>query len=134
METPRFSHPPADLGDQLARLRKQASKTQAGVSAVLGVDSSKISRIEDGKIVPSLEDVDTIIDSLGPTGAEQFRRCLGIAWRFLKRPPFDHPDIEHLEAAECTLQRIESFCAQNPSPALTAQASTHMEGLKRAAG
>ena len=134
MEASPFSHPPVDLGTQLARLRKQAGKTQADVSAALGVDSSKISRIEDGKIIPSMEDVDTIIGSLCTNEAELYRRYLRITWRFLKRPPFDHPDLEHLETAECTLQRIESFCAQNPSPALTAQASMHMEGLTRAAG
>lgn len=134
MDTTGIAHLPPDLGAQLLKLRKQAGKTQSDVAAGLGVDSSKISRIEDGKVTPTEVEIAAILKTMGTEEAGRYQRYLGIAWHFLKRPSFDHPDIEHLEAAELTLQRIEDFSKRNPSPALAAQASMHTDGLKRAAG
>ncbi len=133
MSSPSCSHLPFDLGSQLARLRRQAGRTQAEVATALGVDASKISRIEDGKVTPSVEDITTMIRCLATKEAEQYLEYLGMTWKHVRRPPFDHPDLEHLEAAECALQRIDVYLAQNPSPALSAQARMHMDGLKRAA-
>jgi transcriptional regulator with XRE-family HTH domain len=134
MQSTPLSFTPAEIGTHLARLRRQSGKTQADVAVALGVDSSKISRIEDGKVAPSEQDIDIIVRCLGTKEATQYQRYLQLNWKFLKRPAFDHPDLEHLEMAESALQRIEAFCAENASPALIAQSSMHMDGLIRAAG
>jgi transcriptional regulator with XRE-family HTH domain len=57
-----------DLAQALRDLRKQAGLTGGRLAARCGISQSKISKIETGKVLPSLADVERILGSLGVTG------------------------------------------------------------------
>ncbi|MFJ4190413.1 helix-turn-helix domain-containing protein [Kitasatospora sp. NPDC089509] len=62
----------SDLAETLRRLRLEAGLTGDRLSARCGISQSKISKIETGKITPSLVDVELILRALGvPTALAQ---------------------------------------------------------------
>jgi transcriptional regulator with XRE-family HTH domain len=123
---------PADFGQQLAQLRKSAGKTQGELGSTVGMDASKISRIEDGKTTAGPSDVAALLGGLGTDESKRYRKYLDVGWKFVTRVPFKHPDLESIERAERGLQKIENLRNMNPTSAVLAQAEMYEGGLKRA--
>jgi transcriptional regulator with XRE-family HTH domain len=61
------------IGFELERHRRAAKKTLQDVADALGVSTSTISRLENGKRQPSVEEVASILTVLGITGTERNR-------------------------------------------------------------
>src|ERR1017187_9069428 len=96
---------PSDFGHQLAQLRKDAQKTQGELGSPVGMDASKVSRIEDGKVSPTASEVASLLHCLATPLAKLYQEYLEVNWRFSTRPPFGHPDLDSLEKAELGLQK-----------------------------
>jgi transcriptional regulator with XRE-family HTH domain len=123
---------PSDFGPQLAQLRKDAGKTQGEIGSAAGMDASKVSRIEDGKIGPTISEVMSLLDGLATSSAKAYKKYLDVNWSFLVRPPFGHPDLMSIEKAELSLQRIEELRLVNPTSTIMAQAEMYKGGLNAA--
>jgi hypothetical protein len=113
--------------------QRLANKTQAELGSNLGMDGSKVSRIEDGKVTPTLAEAVGLLRALETKRARAYEDYLGVTWRFVSRASFEHPDLENLVRAELGLQKIETLKAMNPTATVLAQAEMHSLGLKRAA-
>ena len=61
-----------ELGERLKRLRKHAGLTQAEVAARVEIDEKSLSRIEAGKMRPSLDTLDRLRKALDGTWGELF--------------------------------------------------------------
>jgi len=61
-----------ELGERLKRLRKHAGLTQAQVAARVEIDEKSLSRLEAGKLRPSLDTLDRLRDALGGTWGDLF--------------------------------------------------------------
>jgi transcriptional regulator with XRE-family HTH domain len=130
---PDLTEIPSDFGLHLSQLRKEAAKTQGELGSTVGMDASKVSRIEDGKISPTASEVGGLLHGLATPLAKSYQRYLEVKWRSLVRPPFGHPDLDSLQEAEIGLQRIEVLRRMNPTGAVLAQAEMYAGALKRAA-
>ena len=60
------------LGKKLQDIRKHKKITQERLAEIVGVDTSSISNIENGKYYPSAENLDKIIETLGVMPHEIF--------------------------------------------------------------
>jgi transcriptional regulator with XRE-family HTH domain len=120
----------------LARLRQQASATQAAVAEKAGLDQSRVSRIEKGEVVAP-EEVDRVLRALGELGvedAEKFRLYAVRDWMHIEPPSFWNPERACLEIAEETLSEMEVFLSDDERPwPLRRQVERHRESLRRAA-
>jgi transcriptional regulator with XRE-family HTH domain len=67
-----------DLARHLRDLRKQAGLTGDRLSARCGISQSKISKIETGKVLPSLTDVERILGALDASG-EVIEKVISLA-------------------------------------------------------
>jgi transcriptional regulator with XRE-family HTH domain len=61
-----------ELGERLKRLRKRAGLTQAQVAARVEIDEKSLSRLEAGKLRPSLDTLDRLRDALSGTWGDLF--------------------------------------------------------------
>lgn len=120
----------------LARLRQQASATQAAVAEKAGIDQSRVSRIEKGEVVAP-EEVDRVLRALGELGvedAEKFRSYAAREWMHVEPPSFWNPERACLEIAEETLSEMEIFLSDDERPwPLRRQVERHRGSLRRAA-
>ncbi|MFI1651601.1 helix-turn-helix domain-containing protein [Streptomyces avidinii] len=63
-EPERMGHSSGELADMLRELRKRSGLSGARVAARCNMSQSKISRIENGKVRPSLVDVEQILRAI----------------------------------------------------------------------
>lgn len=121
---------PRDFGETLASLR-QGEKTQGELAASLGVDGSTVSRYERGELVPSLEDAQVLLRSVGTAEAADYAEYLGQQWRFLLRPAYHHPDRASLWLAEGILRRLNETREAIDTESVRARAGLLEVTLKR---
>jgi transcriptional regulator with XRE-family HTH domain len=117
------------VGNDLAKLRLNSGLKQAKIAEALGVDASRISRIETGEVIPDADEVKKFAKAAGtPEYAEYFEE----AWAVISKPPFWHPAREELARAEKTLKRLLDFVTgPEVSSIAKAQAAMHRESLNR---
>ena len=111
-------HLPPNAGTVLGRLRNDLQVSQSEVAAKVGLDQSRMSRMEKGEI-SSGSDVIRIIDALADLGSKDARRYkefLYKHWRHVERPDFWNPDAACIELAEETLSQIEDFMDETEPP------------------
>jgi transcriptional regulator with XRE-family HTH domain len=124
-----------DPGGMLARLRMRANVKQGAVAAKMGVDQSRISRIETGELTPTPSEVQAYLSALGTSEASSYIRHLENDWRFLELPTPENPELDVIWEAEEQLQRLDGFeQAKNPPGPVRAELDMHRESLLRAAG
>lgn len=73
-----YHHEREELAEALRQLRRDAALSGMDTAARLGVSQSKISKIETGRILPTVEDVEhllTLFDTTGDRRAELLRRA-----------------------------------------------------------
>lgn len=129
-----WKHLPPDIGTALAELRGDVSISQGEIAAKLGVNSSKISRVESGRFAPSNNILKAYIEAIGTRAARDYLRYLKIEWKFVPRPAYDHPNRMALYKAERYLQKVEDFLSEKEvSKLLTGQAQMYKQALQREA-
>ena len=99
-ETPR-------VGADLARLREAAQQKQSQVAEALGVDTSRISRIETGQLVPDEIEVVKIAETIGTPEALEYAEFAKSTWKQFEKPSFWHPSRQELGRAECLLVKLD---------------------------
>lgn len=125
---------PADVGSALAKLRQAARVTQSDVAPKVRVDQSRISRIESGEVVPSASETRSFLKALDTEEARAFLRYLEREWKFVSRPPQDHPQIDALWSGDQQLRRLAEFEETKDVPGpLRAEIAMHRESILRAA-
>jgi transcriptional regulator with XRE-family HTH domain len=100
------------LGSDLARLRLNAGLKQARIAETLKVDTSRISRIETGELVPELEEVIRVTEAIGGEEASQYAAFYREQWCSLAKPSFWHPSRKMLGQAEAHLTRLSQFLSK----------------------
>jgi transcriptional regulator with XRE-family HTH domain/GTPase SAR1 family protein len=124
----------ANLGEDLAELRKATNLTQADIAKKLKVDQSRISRIEKGGATLTSDEIEEYLKAIGTEKAEAYAGHLKCHWKHLECPSFWHPQRDELCKAEMNLQKLEILISQPQLPKLFInQAQMYGEALKREA-
>ena len=125
-ETPR-------VGTDLARLREAAQMKQSQVAESLGVDTSRISRIETGQFEPDGAEVAKFAEAIGRPEALDYAAFAKSSWSHIPKPGFWHPSRTDLHQAEKLFVKLSEF-VQRPqtTDGPKAQANLHRESLRRA--
>src|SRR5438552_6260709 len=100
---------PPNIGASLANFRTAANLRQSAIAEKTGVDQSKISRIENGEVMPSLTEVRSYLKALPIKEARAYLDYLEKQWRMLARPAASNPDVGTIWQAEQQLQLLGSF-------------------------
>lgn len=123
---------PTDVGKMLARLRADAEKSQADIAKDMGIDPSRVSRMESGGITPTHEDVTAYLRALETENADQYAQYLIEEWIEIEKSPFDLPERDALHMAERSLRTLRTLLDDPKMPTLLkGQADFYREELKR---
>ena len=118
------------IGADLARLRESAQLKQSQVAEALGVDTSRISRIETGQLVADENEVVRIAEMIGTPEALEYAEFTKSVWKQIEKPGFWHPSRQALGRAEHLLVNLDEFVHRPlTTPAAKAQANLHRESL-----
>ena len=113
------------VGANLARLRANAGVKQARIAEIVNVDTSRISRIETGDLLPTTEEIVQIADAINTAEAKDYITHHQSIWIALEKPPFWHPSRHELAAAERHLARLDVFVSK-PQTGESAKAQAHL--------
>jgi transcriptional regulator with XRE-family HTH domain len=116
--TSNINEIPAVLGQTLGELRNAVGLKQTDIANRLGIDQSRISRIEKGVVTPTESEVQAYLTAIGTEDAKVYSDFLKLRWEHLERPSFWHPERDALCKAEINLQRLEDFKSQPQVPKL----------------
>jgi transcriptional regulator with XRE-family HTH domain len=97
------------VGAELARLRLNAGLKQARVAEMLGVDTSRVSRIETGELPVDTEEVIKIAESIGTDEAKDYAVFAKEDWGSFPKPSFWHPSRKELRQAGIYLSALDRF-------------------------
>src|SRR4051812_44174808 len=100
------------VGADLARLRLNAGLKQARVATDLGVDTSRISRLETGELAAETEEVVRIAEAIGTAEAKDYAVFAREKWDALPKPSFWHPSRKELRKAEAYLSALNQFLSR----------------------
>lgn len=126
---------PPTVGRDLLLLRRGARKTQLDLAQALGIDASRISRIEKGEAGLDPDGLHAYVRALGTSEAEAYLEFLSEPWAKIERPDFWHPAREALRRADRVLTQLDEFLAEHQTDGpLQAQFDLHRDALSRAAG
>jgi transcriptional regulator with XRE-family HTH domain len=121
------------LGSDLARLRLTAGMKQADVAETMKVDTSRVSRIETGEILPDEDEIKKYAKAVGTPEAKEFAEFTDETWACVEKPWFWHPARREITHAEKLLKRLSAFLAgPEVSSVGKAQAEMHRESILRA--
>ncbi|MEQ1859985.1 MAG: helix-turn-helix transcriptional regulator [Chthoniobacteraceae bacterium] len=121
------------VGADLTRLREAAGLKQSQVAATLGVDTSRVSRIETGQHVPDESEVGKIAQAIGRPEALEYATFAASSWSHIPKPGFWHPSRTDLHQAEKLFAKLSEFDQrQQKTDGPKAQANLHRESLMRA--
>ena len=112
------THLPPNTGTVIGRLRNELQASQSEVAAKVGLDQSRMSRIETGEISND-SDVIRVIDALADLGsndARRYKEFIHKYWRHVERPDFWNPDAACIELAEETLGQLSDFLDETAPP------------------
>mgnify|MGYP006290702365 CR=1 FL=1 len=125
---------PADFNQVVCDLRTKAQLKQAQLAKKLGIDASKVSRLETGDFSPARSEISAYLQAIGTVESIEYDEYLSEEWNELPRPPFWHPERKVLRQAELRLQQIGEFL-DNPSVPgpLVGKAQHYAMSLHRAA-
>ena len=125
---------PANLSESLSELRKSAGPKQSDVAKKMGVDTSRVSRIETGEITPTESEVQSYCDALGTSESSNYLKFLKQNWEILRRPSFNHPERDALYLAEQSLQVLKDLRNEDEHPQVVlSEAAMHEAAILQAA-
>lgn len=99
----------AAAGATVERIRRAAKLTQAEVAKRTQTSAATISRIENAEADTALTDIEAILDAINTEESQEFKTFLSHEWRHLGRPPFHHPEREHLWRADQLLEETQEL-------------------------
>ncbi|MFN6383231.1 MAG: helix-turn-helix domain-containing protein [Pseudanabaena sp.] len=124
---------PANLSESLSDLRKLAGLKQSEVAKTMGVDTSRVSRIETGEITPTDNEVISYCNAVGTSDANNYLGFLRQDWGILRRPLYNHPERDSLYLAEYSLQLLNLFREDKEHPqVLLSEAEMHEAAIRQA--
>lgn len=96
------------VGAILRALRDATGLSQRDFATHIGLDQSRVSRIENGAATPTDDELDAWLGASGKQDAERARTWLHAPWQALDEPPprWNHPDIATLATAAEAVQRL----------------------------
>ena len=121
----------AILGSELEQVRKAAKISQADVATKLGVDQSRVSRMEKDTKVPLDEAREYLAALGGNSTAKDFIEHIDSTWYSIPKPGFQHPCRAVLRTADSALARLQSFLADPTTPPDVAQQGKLYESVLR---
>lgn len=120
------------VGQDLARLRGKLN--QAKLAEIAKIDKTRISRIEQGEVVPDSDEVLRIAEAIGTQDAKDFVVHYKQQWGFVEKPSYWHPSRKELAHAESLLEELDRFVTKpQTTDAAKAQANLHRESILVAA-
>ncbi len=124
----------ARIGVELARLRLNAKLKQSAVAEAVGLDTSRLSRIETGEQLPDPDEVIRIAEAIGTDEAKEYAAYSKRQWGSIDKPSFWHISRPELAEAEDYLTSLAQFEGKpQTSEAAKAQAQLHRETILAAA-
>jgi transcriptional regulator with XRE-family HTH domain len=96
------------LGHRLAQLRERTGIKQAELARKITWSQAVLSRIEAGERAISDEELTTLLEAIGTEDAADLTVILHRNWRYLPRPPLDHPDQHLLWRAEQMTSELQA--------------------------
>lgn len=96
----------------LQRLRG-SHKKQSSIAKALGVDQSRISRLEKGEMPLGYEELRTYLDAIGTDEAKAYLDYIHQSWKNVQRPDFWHPARQALYRADRILSELNIFVEQH---------------------
>lgn len=109
----------------------RGTRSQRSFAEAIGLDQTRVSRIEAGIIEPTADDIEKWCSGLNEEEAARFTAFYRTPWRASLRPHFDHPDLAVLAETACALERIEN--APVDAGPLRSQLDRHQRTLESAA-
>lgn len=105
------------LGHRLAQLRERTGMKQAELARRITWSPAVLSRIEAGDRAISDEELTTLLEAIGTGEAADLAVILHRDWRYLPRPPLDHPDQHLLWRAEQMTAELQAAGTTPGTPA-----------------
>lgn len=125
---------PASLSESLSDLRKSAGLKQSDIAKKMGADTSRVSRIETGEIMPTDSEVLSYCNAVGTLESNSYLNFLQQDWEILRRPLYNHPERDSLYLAEQSLQLLNMFREDDEHPqVLLSEAAMHETAIRQAA-
>jgi transcriptional regulator with XRE-family HTH domain len=125
---------PANLSESLSELRKSAGLKQSDVAKKMGVDTSRVSRIETGEVTPTESEVLSYCNAVGTSESNNYFNFLKQDWEILRKPLYNHPERDSLYLAEYSLQLLNLFREDDEHPQiLLSEAAMHEATIRQAA-
>ena len=121
-------------GGELVQVRKATKISQADVASKMGVDQSRVSRMESDTKVPAEEARKYLAALDGDGTAKEFIAHIDSQWQLIIKPGFRHPCREILRMADEALVKLQAFIA-NPKtpPDLVQQVKIYEDVLRQSA-
>ena len=124
---------PANLSESLSELRKSAGLKQSDVAKKMGVDTSRVSRIETGEITPTESEVLSYCNAVGTSESNNYFNFLKQDWGILRKPLYNHPERDSLYLADEYLQYLNLFREDDDHPKLLlSEAAMHEVAIRQA--
>lgn len=98
-----------ELGQHLIQIRERAGIKQAELARKITMSPAVLSRVETGERQLAPEELEAILSAIGSEEARNLSKVLSREWKFLPRPPLDHPDQDLLWTAEEVAQELVKF-------------------------
>jgi transcriptional regulator with XRE-family HTH domain len=98
-----------EIGKRIAMLREKSGFKQNELAKKIELSPAWLSRVETGDKEVSLEEINSILKTIGTEEAQQAKDQITRHWTHIDRPELDHPDIEILWEAEKAIENLVEF-------------------------
>src|SRR5258706_6353714 len=99
------------IGNELVRLRLNAGLKQAEVAEAMKIDTSRVSRIETGELLPDEEEVKKFAKAVSTSEAKEFSEYFAADWKCVEKSGFWHPARRELGQAANFLTSLATVLA-----------------------
>jgi transcriptional regulator with XRE-family HTH domain len=124
-----------ELGRRIAQLREQAGLKQADLARQITWSQAVLSRVEGGERSLSDDELQTLLDAIGSAEAGELGDAVRRRWRFLERPSLNHPDQDHLWAADEILAALNERSGRpDIRAAFASRLAEYQKEIQRIAG
>jgi transcriptional regulator with XRE-family HTH domain len=122
-----------EIGALVTKTREAADLTQKQLADRLGVNQSRVSRIEAGEASSDISIYASALEAIGNPQAHELAEALRVSWQYLRQPSFTHPNLSDLIKIERALSKLFHFKnANNASPEMLGQADLLLRRLQDA--
>ncbi|GAA3457184.1 helix-turn-helix domain-containing protein [Dactylosporangium matsuzakiense] len=124
----------AEVGHRLAQLRERVGLKQADLARKVTWSQAVLSRVEAGDRAVSDDELKMLLAAIGTDDAAELAAVLERNWRYLPRPPLDHPD-QHLlwRAEEIVADLVAAGTGADAHPAFRIRLEEYVKDVERLA-